>query len=62
MLACSLGHLGRTIEARARTADLLQAKPEFRERGRRLIGYFIKPADLRERVIDGLAKAGLVVD
>jgi adenylate cyclase len=59
MTACCLGHLGRTSEAQASAEQLLQAKPQFRERGRTLIGYFIKPAELRETVIDGLRKAGL---
>lgn len=62
MLACSLGHLGRTSEARAKAADLLQSKPQFLQRGRALIGHFIKPVELRERVFEGLAKAGVILD
>ena len=61
MIACSRGLLGRTTEARASVADLLQAKPQFRERGRALIGHYIKPVELRELVVEGLAKAGLVL-
>ena len=61
MIACSRGLLGRTTEARANVAELLRVKPQFRERGRTLIGYYIKPTELRELVIEGLAKAGLAL-
>jgi adenylate cyclase len=61
MIACSRGLLGRTTEARANVAELLQAKPHFRERGRTLIGHYIKPVELRELVVEGLAKADLVL-
>ena len=61
MITCCLGHLRRPSEARASAAELLQAKPDSRQRGRTLIGYYIKSAELRERVIDGLRKAGLVL-
>jgi adenylate cyclase len=59
MRACALGHLAREREARAEAAELLRQKPTFPARGRTLIGYYIKPVDLQERVVDGLAKAGL---
>ena len=61
MQACSLGHLGRIDEARAQVSELLRAKPTFPARGRFLIGCFIKPDDLRERVVEGLRKAGLTL-
>ena len=61
MQACSLGHLGRIDEARAQVSELLRAKPSFPARGRFLIGCFIKPDDLRERVVEGLRKAGLTL-
>jgi adenylate cyclase len=61
MIACCLGHLGRTHEARLSAAELLRAKPNFAKRGRTLIGYYIKAPELRERIIEGLRKAGLTV-
>jgi len=61
MTTCCLGHLGREDEARASAAELLQAKPQFQERGTMLIGYYIKSSDLRGCVIEGLNKAGLVL-
>ena len=61
MRACCLGHLGRTSEARAEAAELLRQKPSFEERGRFLIGQYIKPAELQERVVEGLGKAGLTI-
>jgi adenylate cyclase len=61
MMTCCLGHLGRQSEARAAAAELLRLKPNFAKRGRTLIGYYIKPPDLRDRVAEGLRKAGLVL-
>ena len=40
---------------------MLEAKPDFTQHGRRLIGYKIKSADLHERVVAGLGKAGLAL-
>ena len=62
MRACCLGHLGRLEEARVEVAELLRAKPDFASRGRTLIGRVIKVAELQARIVDGLAKAGLVLD
>ena len=59
MIASCLGHLSRPGEAQANVTDVLEAKPQFRERGRTLIGHLIKPVDLRETIIEGLRKAGL---
>lgn len=61
MIASSLGLLGRVSEARASSAELLRAKPQFPQRGRILIEYYIKPPELRERVLAGLHNAGLVL-
>ena len=61
MRASCLGHLGRLEEARAEAAELLRTKPDFARRGRTLIGRLLKLPDLRQRVADGLAKAGLVL-
>ncbi|MFL6577049.1 MAG: hypothetical protein ACJ8MR_10545 [Povalibacter sp.] len=62
MKACSLGHLGRTSDARASVADLLRAKPQFAYRGSTLIGYYIKSDSLRQLIEEGLRKAGLVLN
>jgi hypothetical protein len=59
MRACCLGHLGRSSEARVELAELLKQKPSFPERGRILVGTYIKPLELQERVFEGLRKAGL---
>jgi tetratricopeptide (TPR) repeat protein len=61
MRACCLGHLGRMEEAQVEVAELLRAKPDFGRRGRTLIGRLLKPPELRARVAEGLAKAGLVL-
>lgn len=62
MRGCCLGHLGRLEEARVEVAELLLSKPDFARRGRTLIGRFLKLPELQARVVDGLAKAGLVLD
>jgi adenylate cyclase len=59
MRACCLGHLGRGAEARAEVAELLQRKPDFKSRGVALLGRMIKFPELMERIVEGLAKAGL---
>jgi len=62
MIACCLGHLGRLDEAQLSAAELLRIKPQFPQRGRTLIGYYIKSEELRERVVAGLHKAGLTLE
>lgn len=62
MRACCLGHLGRLPDASEGVAELLRVKPDFARRGRELIGRLIKFPDLLDRIADGLAKAGLVLD
>jgi tetratricopeptide (TPR) repeat protein len=62
MRACCLGHLGRVDEARLEVAELLRRKPDFVSRGRILIERYIKLPELFDRVVDGLAKAGLALD
>ncbi len=62
MTACCLGHLGRASEAQASVAELQRTKPDFPQRGRTLIGYYIKSEELRERIMEGLRKAGVVLN
>ena len=59
MRASCLGLLGRRTEAQAEATELLRLKPDFAARGRTLIGYFVKFPDVLERVVEGLAEAGL---
>lgn len=61
MIASSLGLLGRMSDARSSAAELLRAKPQFPQRGRVLIEYYIKPPELRERILAGLRNAGLIL-
>src|SRR6185295_12828941 len=62
MRACSLGHLGRLTEAKLEVTELLRCKPDFKRRGRVLIGRYLKFPDLVARVVEGLGKAGLRLD
>lgn len=62
MRAACLGQLGRVAEAKQEVVKLLQQRPDFVGRGRTLIGRYIKFPDLFERVVEGLAKAGLTLD
>lgn len=59
MRACCLGHLDRRHEAGPELAELLRLKPDFAASGKRLIGHLIKFPDIFDRVVDGLALAGL---
>ena len=59
MRASCLGLLGRIAEARSEVSDLLARKPDFAARGRVLLGYYIKPREVMDRIVDGLARAGL---
>ncbi len=59
MQACSLGLLGRASEAGDAVAQLQRTQPDFRHRGRELIGRLIKFPDLQARIVEGLARAGL---
>ena len=60
--AATLGQLGRHAESRAAVRELLRLKPDFAERGRTLIGRYIKHPELQERMIAGLAAGGLELD
>jgi hypothetical protein len=59
MRASCLGLLGRIEEAQAEAAELLSCKPDFRDRGRILIGHYIKFPDLFDRIVEGLPRAGV---
>jgi adenylate cyclase len=59
MRGSCLGLLGRGAEAEAEIAGLLQEKPDFEARGRTLIGHYVKLPEVFDRVLEGLARAGL---
>ena len=60
--AVTLGLLGRYKEGKHFVKNLLELKPDFSERGRILIGHYIKFDDIVERVIEGLHRVGLKID
>ena len=57
--AATRGLLGRIDEGRHSAAKLLKCKPDFPERGRMLIGNFIKFDDITARIIQGLDAVGV---
>ena len=58
LLASCYGHLGRAEDARAEWAELLKVNPDFSLTQRsRVLPY--KNADDFQRILEGLAKAGL---
>ncbi len=58
LLAACYGHLGRLDEARATWADMLEVNPTFSLPQRARVLPYKDPADF-QRIVDGLAKAGL---
>jgi TolB-like protein len=57
----TLGHLGRTEEGSRYIEELLTTKPDFSDRGRKLIKLWVKPEELEQCIIDGLKKSGLEI-
>ncbi len=60
--AVALGNLGRLEEGRDCVADLLRLKPDFPERGRILLGRYIKFDSITEPAVNGLKKCGLELE
>jgi adenylate cyclase len=58
LLAACYGHLGRTEEARAARAGLMKVNPDFSLAQRERVLPYKEPRDF-QRIVDGLAKAGL---
>jgi len=58
MLASCYGHLGRAVDARAAWAELLKVNPEFSLTQRERVLPYKNAADF-QRIVEGLAKAGL---
>jgi TolB-like protein/Flp pilus assembly protein TadD len=61
MKAAAFGQAGRFEEGRQAVQNLLALKPDFPDRGRILIGHYIKYDDIAGDVIDGLGKVGLKI-
>jgi tetratricopeptide (TPR) repeat protein len=59
--AC-LGQLQRLEEATQQISQLLEMKPDFKEKARMLIHRYVKEDSLVDHLIEGLKKAGLEVD
>jgi adenylate cyclase len=58
LLAACYGHLGRTEDARAMWSDLLKVNPDFSLDQRARVLPYKNPEDF-DRIVEGLAKAGL---
>src|SRR4030095_7805209 len=50
MLTSCLGHLGRIEDAHASAVELMRVKPQFAQRGRRLVAHYIKQEELRATI------------
>jgi tetratricopeptide (TPR) repeat protein len=59
--AATLGLLGRGDEGGPVLAELLRLRPDVPERGRHLIGLFIKFEEIAERIVEGLRRSGLEI-
>ena len=60
--ACTCGQLGRIEEGQACVQTLLALKPDFAQRGRKLIRRYIKFEDIADRITEGLGKLDLRVE
>jgi hypothetical protein len=60
--ASACGHLGRIEEGQACVRALLALKPDFAQRGRILIGRYVKFEDIVDRIIEGLGKLGMNIE
>jgi len=60
--ATALGLLGRSAEGRDAVHQLLLLKPNFQQRGRVLIGHYVKFPEILEQLVEGLSLAGLNLD
>ena len=60
--AATLGQMALAEKGQEEVCRLLVHKPDFAQRGRLLIGHYIKFPDISERVIEGLSFAGLNID
>ena len=56
------GHLGKIKEGQACVKALLALKPDFEQRGRILVGRYVKFDDIVDRIIEGLGKLGMNIE
>ena len=59
--ASTLGHLGDEKEGQHYARKVLQLRPDFPQKGRRLIGNFIKFEEIASRIEEGLRRVGLEI-
>jgi adenylate cyclase len=59
--ASACGHLGKIEEGQACVRALLALKPDFAQRGRILIGRYVKFEAIADRIIEGLTKLGMKI-
>ena len=59
--AATLGMLGRGAEGQEAVGELLELKPDFRERGRVLIRHDVKFPEIESRIVEGLAASGMAL-
>jgi adenylate cyclase len=60
--AATLGLLGRSGEGRDAVRQLLLFKPNFQQRGRLLIGHYVKFPEIVEQLVEGLSICGMSLD
>lgn len=53
------GLMGKTVEGEKFASNLLELRPDFRTKGRKLISNFIKVEDIAKKVLSGLRLSGL---
>lgn len=61
LIASVCGHLGKIDKGQACVQALLALKPDFAQRGRILIGRYIKFEDIADRIIKGLNAVGIAL-
>jgi len=59
MRAAALGQMGKQPQAEMALKELLKLVPDFKDRGRELIGRYVKVDSIRDKIFKGLKKAGL---
>jgi len=62
LTASVCGHLGKIEEGQVCVQALLALKPDLRQRGRVLIGRYVKFEDIADRIVEGLDKLGLQIE
>ncbi len=60
--ASACGHLGKIEEGQACVRALLVLKPDFAQRGRMLIGRYVKFEDIVDSIVEGLGKLGMNIE